>query len=567
MDRKAVTGIMLRLLLIGMLTLAFNVQSVKAEPTTWIVDDDGPADFSTIQEAINAASSGDTIYVHNGTYYEHVIINKSNLTLIGEEQSSTIIDGEGTGIVVRIQSDYVTLSHFTIRNSSKADWGYAGIFLYYRRHSTIVENTIELCGSGIIAGYSHANDIRRNKIVNFTYGGIILYYSTFNTIEANYVTSNVTFPAKGQLGIHLDFEANNNIIANNTVVSSQFGIELERSSRNEFINNTVFGNEFGIVFYNWHRFYMGTENRLQLNNLTNNHYSLSISGYYLHHYIQDIDISNIIDGKPILYLVNQHNLVVDPSTFPNLGFLGLINCSNITIRNFNFTRNPSGILLAYTRHSTISNTFVSHNIFGIRLADASNNTIFSNTIAYNNYAIAFHNSSNNVIFHNNFIDGTQLIYDYAWEFSWVSLSINTWDDGYPSGGNYWSDYTGVDEKRGPKQNQHGSDGIGDTSYLIDENNQDNYPLMEPWTLSPREAIQELIETIETWNLPKGTENCFTHKLEGALHLLNIGNKNGAVDKLRGFINQVEALKDKKLTIEQANQLISEAKRIMGLIKE
>jgi hypothetical protein len=52
-----------------------------------------------------------------------------------------------------------------------------------------------------------------------------------------------------------------------------------------------------------------------------------------------------------------------------------------------------------------------------------------------------------------------------------------WDNGYPSGGNYWSDYTGTDLYSGPYQNETGSDGIGDTSYDIDVNNRDNYPLM------------------------------------------------------------------------------------------
>ncbi len=45
-----------------------------------------------------------------------------------------------------------------------------------------------------------------------------------------------------------------------------------------------------------------------------------------------------------------------------------------------------------------------------------------------------------------------------------------WDDGYPSGGNYWSDYKGVDAN---------GDGIGDTPHVIDEYNKDRYPLMAP----------------------------------------------------------------------------------------
>ncbi len=60
-------------------------------------------------------------------------------------------------------------------------------------------------------------------------------------------------------------------------------------------------------------------------------------------------------------------------------------------------------------------------------------------------------------------------------------SGNVWDDGYPSGGNYWSNYTGFDLYSGPYQNLTGSDGIGDTNHTIDANNQDGYPLIKPYS--------------------------------------------------------------------------------------
>ena len=59
----------------------------------------------------------------------------------------------------------------------------------------------------------------------------------------------------------------------------------------------------------------------------------------------------------------------------------------------------------------------------------------------------------------------------------TSISFNIWDDGYPSGGNYWSNYTDIDLYSGPYQNESGSDGIWDHPYVIDENNQDNYPIV------------------------------------------------------------------------------------------
>src|SRR4030042_7035615 len=76
-------------------------RSFGSDPSTWIVDDDGPADFSTIQEAINAADDGDTVFVRNGTYYEHIVINKT-ISLIGENPEDTIIDAEHIGTAVLI---------------------------------------------------------------------------------------------------------------------------------------------------------------------------------------------------------------------------------------------------------------------------------------------------------------------------------------------------------------------------------------------------------------------------------------------------------------------------------
>jgi hypothetical protein len=77
-------------------------------------------------------------------------------------------------------------------------------------------------------------------------------------------------------------------------------------------------------------------------------------------------------------------------------------------------------------------------------------------------------------------------------------SANTWDDGYPSGGNYWSDYNGTDLFNGLNQNETGSDGIGDTSYVIDAANQDRYPLMKSWPLvgdANRDGIVDVSDLI------------------------------------------------------------------------
>jgi hypothetical protein len=85
LPRKAISGILLTLLLAGMLSLEFNIHPVRTEPTTLIV----PKDYPTIQAAINAAGSGSTIFVRNGTYNENIVINKM-LFLVGENWEDTV---------------------------------------------------------------------------------------------------------------------------------------------------------------------------------------------------------------------------------------------------------------------------------------------------------------------------------------------------------------------------------------------------------------------------------------------------------------------------------------------
>lgn len=107
------------------------------------------------------------------------------------------------------------------------------------------------------------------------------------------------------------------------------------------------------------------------------------------------------------------------------------------------------------------------------LSSSSNNTIVENSIKAVqrdtvNDAIISTSSSNNTVYHNDMVGG--VICD---------SSPNIWDDGYPSGGNYWSSYSSVDEYKGPYQNETGSDGIGDTPRLLAPNNTDHYPLMNP----------------------------------------------------------------------------------------
>jgi len=313
------------LLLMATLPLAFNVSHVKAEPKTWIVDDDGPADFKTIQGAINAASDGDTIFVSSGTYCENIVVNKS-VSLIGENRDTTIIDGMQEDDVLSITKNNVHITNFTIMRSDPDN-----------RHGILLRGVSEC-------------RISQNKFID-NCNGIGLFESTSNVILRNHVKNSIN----NGIGV---WQSTSNIILENTITNNAEGIFLSGPSN----YNSIF--------------------------------------------------RNYIEGNWV-----------------------------------------SGI--------------------GLRWC-ASNNNISGNYLVNNHYGIWFreHDCSNNFAFHNNIINNTIQAY--------VEYTMNTWDNGYPSGGNYWSDYNGTDLYGGQHQNETGSDGIGDTPYVIDENNTDRYPLINPW---------------------------------------------------------------------------------------
>ncbi len=129
-----------------------------------------------------------------------------------------------------------------------------------------------------------------------------------------------------------------------------------------------------------------------------------------------------------------------------------------------------GIGLSVSDNNIVSNNIIQNNINGIRLdASSSGNTFTGNTVKENHYGIDILDSSNNnILSHNILVDNDQNAKD---------VCTNSWDNGYSSGGNYWDDYTGVDNFNGPSQDIHGSDSIGDTPYNIPGgDNKDMYVL-------------------------------------------------------------------------------------------
>jgi parallel beta-helix repeat protein len=174
-----------------------------------------------------------------------------------------------------------------------------------------------------------------------------------------------------------------------------------------------------------------------------------------------------------LFVVNSRNVVISDNMILDNSDRGvyLRYSSYNTVSNNTVSRHSEyGMFLFHSDNNAISDNTVSNNWYGLRLDSSSNNSFFGNNITDNDLGISSIQSNNN-IYHNNFIDNKIQVEEL--------VTSNLWDNGYPSGGNYWSDYTDVDQYDGPFQNETGSDGIWDNPFTINENNQDNYPLVNP----------------------------------------------------------------------------------------
>jgi len=494
LSKKVVSGIVLILVLTGMLALAFNVQPASSEWTGTVhIRADGsidPSDAPIVTYDKTVYTLTDTI-ISTG---DGIVVERDNIVIDGEQYA---LLGSGTPLSKGI--DLTSRSNITIKNL---------------------------------------------EIKTF-YFGLYLFESSNNTISRSNITAN------SDCGIYLFRHSANNNIIGNKIINNCDGIYLGESCSNNYLTeNYVKENDrFGITFES------SSNNMLRNNVMIDNTYNLHVAGDVSMSCIQDMDSSNTVDGKPILYLINKQNILIDPYTYPNIGYLAVINSSNVTIQSLDFRNNGEGILFVGMNNSLIRNMSLTNNFYGIRIWNSFNNNIIENNIQYNGHGIqccgsyynfisgntfsanfwvnlwfyvgtnnntvannyiadspyrgailwmsscnnfycnSFVNNSlcalqlgeiceHNIFYHNNFIDNTVLIDSFHGGFSFC-----IWDDGYPNGGNYWSDYTGLDLYGGPNQDELGSDGIGDIPYqipILDEwgtiidYDYDNYPLMKPW---------------------------------------------------------------------------------------
>lgn len=138
--------------------------------------------------------------------------------------------------------------------------------------------------------------------------------------------------------------------------------------------------------------------------------------------------------------------------------------------------NLVGVLFKSSAFNVLLTNKIMNNSDGVELHASLNNSVRGNFLLGNTRAgLSLCSSQNNSFVHNSFLANSQ-------DVDLCPDLLNVWNDGYPSGGNWWGNfYSGADVYHGVYQNLTGSDGIGDSSYAMDVTNVDHYPLMGPWT--------------------------------------------------------------------------------------
>jgi len=341
--KKVLCVSVLVLLMIFSLTnaLRFNASAAPGLPVHNI---DAGLDYATIQEAINADATldGHMIHVDAGTYYEHVVVNKS-VSLVGENKFKTIVDGRASRTVILVVAKNVHVTGFTVRNSSA---GYSGIHIYNSSGNNVSHNIIKNNYHGIYLYGSSGNVVTGNDVLSNEYG-VRLYGSSNNTLTGNNASNNMN-------GIHLDVSSNNTLAGNNVSLNSWNGIYLYGSSDNILSCNVVSSN-YGRGI----RLHGSSDNFVTRNDVSSNEYGVHLYG----------------------------------------------SSNNTFIGNNVFSNNEYGIHFYGSNNNAITGNVVQNNTGGIWLIDSGNNTFIGNNVSSNNeYGISLWNSSHNMIFHNNFIN-------------------------------------------------------------------------------------------------------------------------------------------------------------------
>ena len=444
------TRIVLVLALIAALSGVANASQLYANETGWWHEGGAfTPDSTPIQSAVNGAESGDSIYVHGGSYTENVNVDRT-LTLEGVGADAVTVAAESAGYsVFEVTAERVNISGFTLTGADHRH----GIYINHADHCNISENNASENRHGIYLRYSSNNTLTANICPDNEYG-ICIDRSSNNTLRENTMSgSRYNFVVDGNAISHhiqnigtsntvnekpiyywvdqqdraipddagfVGVVNSTNITVRDLVLTENWqGVLLAYTEDSRIENVTTRDNMHGIWLYG------SSDNTLRANNVSDNggygiglHWSsdnalwentMSRNRYnfvVFYGYAQNIDTSNTVDGKPIYYWVGQQDRVIPDDA----GFVGVVDSTNITVRDLVLTKNFCGVLFADTDNSRIENVTASDNERGIYLTYSTNNTLTANNVLKNYYGICMGSSSDNTLCDNNASENERGIY-------------------------------------------------------------------------------------------------------------------------------------------------------------
>jgi parallel beta-helix repeat protein len=418
-----------------LVSLNFDVRQVFAQNTVYI-----RADGRVEPEIAPISTTDNVTYTLVNNVSESIVIERSDIVFDG---AGNTVDGSGAGTGLafsRVQN--VTVKEMRIEgfyfgvdlNVSSRIWVtecnitmnvYDGIRLVQSSNSIISQCRISNNGNdGLkLLNSSSNNVIAENTITLNNDDGIQLSDSSQNTISGNTISQN------SDVGAYA-LNSSATIVTGNTVMNNRHGLELESSLLNEVENNTFNNNDLSGISLS------SISDSIFKGNTMNNNYD----GVYAYQSSGNRFFENEIQGN------DEYGVWLDFS-------------SNCTLNSNNITGNDQiGVYVRFSSNSTISDNAINNGACGISFSGSLNSFIMRNLLANNDIGIAFaFDSANNQVYQNNFVNNTQQA---------TSTSAVTWENGLE--GNFWSDYSGSDLNR---------DGIGDSPYTIDANNEDDFPLL------------------------------------------------------------------------------------------
>jgi parallel beta-helix repeat protein len=337
--------------------------------------------------------------------------------VLDQQSTNNIVRGNSISLHAYNKGDAIILNYGigNLITGNNASNNGDGIYLWYSTGNTISNNTVSFDGDGIWLEYSNDNVIT-NNIASNSYECVALDYSNGNTVANN------TAKDCGD-GIYVLFSSNNIITGNNSTNNSGDGFYVDSSDNNVFLNNRADSNGLGAYGGFGMELLFASNSTLRNNTLLNNKYGFDVMSDLLIDFVQDIDTSNTIDGKPIYYLVGASNVVIDASS--NAAFVGIVNSINVTVKDLTIANNGRGVVFANATYSSIqnvtagvnsqegiiiyfsnNNSILNNNVNGTRFTGieiyrSDNNTISGNTVGFNPYyGIYLKESSFNTIFNN-----------------------------------------------------------------------------------------------------------------------------------------------------------------------